>query len=109
MVIDVAKEFTTSPGGRYKEHGPFSGEEFREKLVHWLCEADSEPITLDFTGCYGTPPGFLEEAFGGLVRHNLFTKNYLRHNIILKGVRPEVEEDIVKYVEEAIPGDVSKV
>ena len=108
MVIEVAKEFTTSPGGRYKEHGPFSGEEFREKLLHWLCEATNEPITIDFTDCYGTPPGFLEEAFGGLVRHNLCTKNYLRHSIILKGVRPEIEEDIVKYVEEAIPGDVSR-
>ena len=65
--INIARDFAKRPGGRYEEHGPHSGEEFREKLLlPALRDCDQVVVYLD--GTQGLPPSFLEEAFGGSVR-----------------------------------------
>lgn len=65
--IDLGEDFSTTPGGRYKADGKFSGEEFREKfLVPALNNGDH--ISVDLDNVLGVCSGFLEEAFGGLVR-----------------------------------------
>ena len=33
MEINIVKEFTDTPGGRYIKQGPYSGEEFRETIL----------------------------------------------------------------------------
>ncbi|MGV8082001.1 MAG: STAS-like domain-containing protein [Syntrophales bacterium] len=68
--IDISKEFSTSPGGRTKDGGPFSGEEFREKFLekHFDNPSDTYKITIIMDGTYGYATSFLEEAFGGLAR-----------------------------------------
>jgi len=74
QTIDLAKDFSPYPGGRFKRNGPFSGEEFRERiLVPALRRASaahdhvlvtlSEPLA-------GLPGPFADEAFGSLItRH----------------------------------------
>lgn len=67
----VAKEYTETPGGRYRMQSEFSGEDFRETVLAPLYErAKSEDtmILINLDGTYGYPPCFLEEAFGGLAR-----------------------------------------
>jgi hypothetical protein len=68
--IDIPKDFSTTPGGRFIEDGPFSGEEFRATLLQPLFEdkEDKEFIEISFDGAEGYQSSFLEEAFGGLVR-----------------------------------------
>ena len=63
-------DFTRTPGGRYIEDGPFSGEEFRQKKLEPLFEdkSDNRSITVYLDGTKGYPSSFLEEAFGGLAR-----------------------------------------
>lgn len=66
--IDISRDFSRFPGGRYRKHGKWSGEEFREeKLIPALHQGDDVvEVLMDETSGY--PSSFLEEAFGGLVR-----------------------------------------
>lgn len=65
--INVARDFSKYPAGRYTEDGPASGQAFRERfLLPKLKDGDSLIIELDGTRGYGS--SFLEEAFGGAVR-----------------------------------------
>ena len=69
--INIAKDFTETPGPRYKKDGEFSGQEFRELLLVPKFEeaiAQSTQLEINLDGGYGYPSSFLEEAFGGLSR-----------------------------------------
>lgn len=69
--IKVAEDFSRTPGGRLADEGPYSGEEFREKVLRpavlKAMEA-GEKLTVDLDGAYGYACGWLEEVFGGLAR-----------------------------------------
>ena len=66
--IDVGKDFSRFPSGRYAANGTTSGEAFRNNvLVPALRNTQGKiQILLDNTVGYGS--SFLEETFGGLVR-----------------------------------------
>jgi len=67
--INIAKDFTDSPGGRLISQGPDSGELFRQNFLEkHFNETNDEIIEIDLDGVFGYPPSFLEETFGGLVR-----------------------------------------
>lgn len=67
--INIARDFTRTPGARYRSDGPFSGEEFREdKLEPLFNNADIETIRVELDGTRGYATSFLEEAFGGIAR-----------------------------------------
>lgn len=67
--ISIARDFSRTPGGRFRRHGPFSGEEFRERvLLPTLAARAPDIVQITFDGVAGLPSSFLEEAFGGLVR-----------------------------------------
>lgn len=71
MFIKVAEEFTETPGARYRNQGPFSGEEFIDSLLYPKYEEaiqKNEKLVVDLDGGYGYGSSFLEEAFGGLIR-----------------------------------------
>ena len=71
MTINIARDYTPTPGGRYRSDGPCSGEEFRESVlvpVYEKAKSAQEKITIIFDGGYGYARSFLEEAFGGLAR-----------------------------------------
>ncbi|MFC3148301.1 STAS-like domain-containing protein [Piscinibacterium candidicorallinum] len=65
--INIARDFTRFPSGRFKRNGETSGEAFREKFLQpTIINGDVVEVELDGTVGYGS--SFLEEAFGGLVR-----------------------------------------
>lgn len=70
ITIGIVKDFSETPGGRYKKDGPFSGEEFREQVLKPTLKKlnKNEKILIDLDGGYGYPVSFLEEAFGGIAR-----------------------------------------
>jgi hypothetical protein len=70
--INIAKDYTRYPAGRFRTDGPFSGEQFREQILEpALRIADVVEIELDGVAGYGS--SFLEEAFGGLVRTHVIS------------------------------------
>ena len=74
--INIARDYTTRPGGRYLEDGDGNGTEFREKFLLPII-ASGKKAEIIFDGASGYPSSFLEEAFGGLVR-----KGYLPDQIL---------------------------
>ena len=75
-------DFTRTPGARYIEDGPFSGQEFRRKELEPLFQnkEDSTKIWVYLDGTKGYPSSFLEEAFGGLAR--IFGSKIVKARII---------------------------
>lgn len=71
MTINICRDFSETPGARYKNEGKYSGEEFRESLLirkYREAREKNEKLIIELDGGYGYPTSFLEEAFGGLAR-----------------------------------------
>ena len=101
-VIEVAKDFSKFPGGRYLTDGPHSGQRFREDfLVPALNTTESVTIELDGTLGYGS--SFLEEAFGGLVRESGFSGEKLRSALCFKSRDSSLPGEIWDYISRAQP------
>ena len=91
--INIAKDFSRYPAGRYQEDGDFNGEEFRKKyLVPALKNSDKVEVVFDGVAGFGS--SFLEEAFGGLVRHEGFSKDQLDSKLVLLVSESELEDDV---------------
>ena len=65
--IDIARDFSKTPGGRYRRDGEYSGEEFRDDILDPKLSV-YELLIIDLDGPIGFTTSFLEEVFGGLVR-----------------------------------------
>lgn len=65
---EIAKQFSRTVGGRKRANGTFSGEEFREDVARKLLELYHR-VLFDLSGSAGYSSGFLDEAFGGLVKY----------------------------------------
>ncbi|MGM9508576.1 STAS-like domain-containing protein [Larkinella sp. GY13] len=103
LIVNIAKEFTKTPGPRYIWEGEFSGELFRQKILtdkfHQAVDQNSTLVVqLDGTAGYGT--SFLEEVFGGLAREEGIKKvqKYLE---VISNDEPYLKDDILEYVREA--------
>lgn len=94
--IQVAREFSRHPAGRFEKDGPYSGESFRRKfLVPHL--RNGEAITVDLDGARGYGSSFLEEAFGGLIREG-FTLAQVRESVRILSSNPSLEPEIEGYI-----------
>ncbi len=92
--INIAVEFTTEPGARNYSDGPFSGEEFFDKLLKPRYEeAKKEAVKLKviLDGTEGFASSFLNEAFIRL--GNEFGAEEVWGNLIL------VSEEMPKYIQ----------
>ena len=65
-VISVSQDFTDSPGGDLRKHGPFSGQAFLEDVLMPVWETDAPKIRINFDGLYGAPHTFLRGIFAPL-------------------------------------------
>lgn len=101
-IISIAKDFSETPGGRYRKDGSDSGEEFREDVL--IPEFDQlssgEKLTIDLDGGYGYPVSFLEEAFGGLARRN-GSKTVLERLNFIANEEPTLVGQIKEYIRDA--------
>src|SRR5438105_5029909 len=71
LELNIAKDFTPTPGPRFIKEGKFSGEQFRETILKprfQQARQERAVLHVSLDGGYGYAPSFLEEAFGGLAR-----------------------------------------
>lgn len=107
VTIDVGRDFSTTPGGRYKLHGNFSGEMFRSRLVPALREAIRQDYVLSVVldnvkRSYLS--SFLDEAFAGLVRDEGFSKAEVSSHLRLVATQARFAKYVAlaeQYIEEA--------
>jgi len=103
LELNIAKEFTSTPGPRFIDEGKFSGEEFRQTLLKRKFEEAlrmSVTLRIDLDGGYGYGPSFLEEAFGGLARE--YGADLVRRTLTFKSdEEPLLTRDIYGYISRA--------
>lgn len=103
FTINVANDFYPRPAGRYDTDGKNNGTRFRkENLVPNLKKISIEDhLIVDFHGVTMAGSSFLEEAFGGLIREEGFSKDFIRRTIKVISPRPIIKERIETYINEA--------
>lgn len=104
IVINIAEDFSRCPGARYPGEGDYSGEEFRTtilrpKLNEAIASHSRVRIILDGSAGYST--AFLEEAFGGLIREDGFSREQLELIDYVSDEDPTYIDDIKAYIEDA--------
>jgi len=99
--IDIARDFSTRPYGRYFDDGPDSGERFRkEYLVPALNSHAHVFVDMSGTNRYGS--SFIDEAFGGLIRSEGFSLEQLRQRLEIRHTKlPSLAEMTWNYIEGA--------
>lgn len=103
MILNICKEFSDTPGARYKNEGKYSGEEFRDDLLQprfLEAEANNEKLVIELDGGYGYPTSFLEEAFGGLARKYDIKKVLERLEFVSED-EPALINEIKSYISSA--------
>lgn len=100
ITVNIAKDFTRYPSGRYKKNGTTSGEGFREQFLEGPLSR-GEKVTVEFDGTIGYGSSFLEEAFGGLVRKLTIPQATLRENLILVSGDKSIIAEVNQYISEA--------
>lgn len=96
-VINVARDFSRYPAGRYVDDGPYSGAAFRDGILIPALKA-GEAIAVELDGVRGYGSSFLEEAFGGLIR-NGFSPDQIHQLITLQSTDRSLVEEIEEYIE----------
>lgn len=102
-VIDIGRDFSEVPGGRFPSDGDANGERFRvDFLVPSLRRLGPTEVIVDNTEGFGS--SFLEEAFGGLIRKEGFTKSDLVESLIITARTKRAERykrKIWEYIDKA--------
>lgn len=98
ILINIAQDFSDSPGARYYADGEYSGQAFREELlIPAFKGGDDITINLDETEGYAT--SFLEESFGGLARH-FKDINILEKLTFISEEDPALVGEIISYIKD---------
>ena len=85
-------DFSRYPGGRYRQDGKNSGEEYRELILEPLIESGAD-LEVDTNGVFVIAPSFLDEAFGPFVV-SLGEKEFRQRFSFLIVDDPDLEEEI---------------
>lgn len=103
MILNIAQDFSPSPGHRLDSQGDFSGESFRENhLIPMLDEAihNDVKLTIILDGGVGYAVSFLDESFGEL--SNYYNKEEVLNRIeFISDEEPYLIEDINEIINES--------
>ncbi|QFI77402.1 DUF4325 domain-containing protein [Bradyrhizobium betae] len=88
--LSIAKDFSRFPSGRFRSDGPNSGEAFREDHLAPKLKSGAQ-LVVNLDGVAGLPSSFLEEAFGGLVRHHDFSPSQLESLLRFEALTPRMQ------------------
>lgn len=101
--INIAKDYSETPLGRYPADGDFSGERFREEFLRPAFK-ESDQVVVEIADVEGYGSSFLDEAFGGLVREGYFDAKDMHKRLKINCSNPDYEIYrglIWKYIDEA--------
>jgi hypothetical protein len=99
--LSIAHDFSREPLGRVYADSDSSGQLFREKLLApALQKHDVVVVSLDGTEGYGS--SFLEEAFGGLVRHHGFKAEDVQRLKFISNEDDSLISEIAGYISDAL-------
>jgi hypothetical protein len=99
-IIKISADFTTCPGARYYSDGPFSGEEFFDKLLSAKFGeslSSREKLTVDLDGTEGYATSFLDEAFSRLAK-KYNPKTVWDNLILISSEEPDWIDEIKTYI-----------
>ncbi|MDG9979552.1 STAS-like domain-containing protein [Ectopseudomonas oleovorans] len=105
--LNIGKDFSLDPAGRYYTDGDGSGEEFREQkllpALKSLRPGEKLEIILD-DGVEGYGSSFLVEGFAGVVKFGHYTQEELLQIIEIKHTDEDFafyKNKIIEYITEA--------
>ena len=103
VTISIANNFSAYPAGRYPADGEYNATAFRKE---WLLPtlADDARVEVTFDDVVGLASSFLDEAFGGLIRNEGMSKEFLDSHLRLTTTEPELEAYVrlaQRYIDEA--------
>lgn len=105
LVVNIATDFSRTPGVRYESEGEFSGEKFRKEiLLPMYNEAQKQKLKLKVVldGTAGLGTSFLEESFGGLIREDGVDYYMLIKTLVLVSEEnPDYIDEINEYMKDA--------
>ncbi len=97
--INIARDFSRLPAGRFRADGPYSGERFREELLRKPLDSGAD-LVIVFDGARGYGSSFLEEAFGGLVRERVLTSpSDIKRLNLVSDEDPSVVVEVMDYMQ----------
>ncbi len=103
MITIKISEYSTTPGHRSRDDGPFSGDEFLENHLRpkfLQARETNSRITVDLDGTAGYATSFLEAAFGGLARE-FPVEEVLQTIDFVSQDEPYLPTEIKDYIREA--------
>lgn len=100
MKINVAKDFSKNPSGRYVKDGRTSGEAFLKNMLLPAIKT-YDIVELNFDGVRGYGSSFLEEAFGGLIRETKMSIKEFFERVTIITKDPLLKIEIKQYLEDA--------
>ncbi|WP_272677190.1 STAS-like domain-containing protein [Providencia sp. PROV160] len=102
MAVIKLVDFTKFPLGRYEGDSSSSGEVFRKNWLLPALNKNDENIVVYLDGAkVAIGSSFLEEAFGGLIRHENFTLNELNSRLSIDTTNDMYKVLISKYLNTA--------
>jgi hypothetical protein len=98
-VINIGKDYSRFPAGRYLDDGNSNGQRFRDEfLIPALVAGRKLRVLFDDALGYGS--SFLEEAFGGLVRAG-YNQKRLESDLELVTSDESMKLEIRQYISDA--------
>jgi hypothetical protein len=101
--LNIAREFSETPGPRSRDEGEFSGDQFLDELLEprFIEARDShQMLIVDLDGTVGYATSFLESAFGGLAR-KYGPSDVLRILDLTCKDEPSLVEEVKRYIKDA--------
>lgn len=96
-MINIAKDFSRAPAGRFVTDGPNSGTRFRDQFLLPALKSGTDTITVELDGVRAYGSSFLDEAFGGLKRAG-FRAADLLHRLVFRSSDPSLVAEIKGYL-----------
>ena len=105
MYLSIAKDYSRTPGTRYRKEGKFSGEEFRDKILFQKMEEaikQDKILVVNLDGVAGYATSFLDESFGGLIYNKGMDYNEVISHLEIEAEEFErYKEKVYEYLKEA--------